>query len=57
MAGPSQTGHDTPIGPGKSEVSVSTAVNPLDSSSVGFGRLGAMLEPRCPAPSAATSWA
>lgn len=57
MAGPSQTGHDTPIGPGKSEVSVSTAVNPLDSSSVGLGRLGAMLEPRCPAPSAATSWA
>lgn len=51
----SQSGPGVLIGPGKSKVSVSTAVNPLDSSSVGLGRRWARLEPHCPESSVATS--
>lgn len=53
--GLSQSGPGVLIGPGKSKVSVSTAVNPLDSGSVGSGRLWARLEPHCPESSVATS--
>lgn len=54
---PSQSGPDLPTGPGEHEVSVSMAINPLHSHSVGLGTLWAMLEPHCPEPSAATSCA